>query len=55
LREHGDDEGLLSHLASHPDLQGRADAAIAASNVGSDYEPLMSPEEWQALQQICGL
>jgi Zn-dependent protease with chaperone function len=56
LRLKGDgpeDKTLLSHLASHPDLQGRADKAVAADSVGSDYQPVLSPSEWQALQQVC--
>lgn len=52
--EHGDEEGLLSHLASHPNLQGRADAAVAADRVGADYTPVLTPTEWQALRSICG-
>lgn len=55
LNEHGNEDGLLSHLASHPDLQGRADAAIAASKAEPDFQPVLSPTEWQALQQICGV
>lgn len=49
----GGDEGLLSHLASHPDLQGRYDAAVAANTVGDEYVPVLNAEEWQALRQIC--
>ncbi|MFT4716698.1 MAG: Zn-dependent protease with chaperone function [Paracoccaceae bacterium] len=55
LRADGEtDQGLLSHLASHPDTQGRADAAIAANKFGSYYDPILTPIEWQALRQICG-
>jgi Zn-dependent protease with chaperone function len=56
LRLKGDgpeDKSLMSHLASHPDLQGRADQAVAADTVGANYQPVMTPQEWQALQQVC--
>lgn len=50
----GQDKSLMSHLASHPDNQGRADAAVAADTVGTDYTPVLSPNEWRDLQQVCG-
>ena len=44
----------MSHLASHPNLDGRAIAAAAADIVGeSDYEPVLTTHEWYALQNIC--
>lgn len=46
--------GLLSHLASHPDLGGRAEAALAADRVGADYRPVLSEPQWRALRAICG-
>ena len=49
----GDDEGLMSHLASHPNLSLRAANARAADMFGEDYEPVLSKEEWAALQAIC--
>jgi beta-barrel assembly-enhancing protease len=52
--ENEGDESLLSHLASHPDVQGRVDAAVAADTVGSDYIPVLTAGEWLALQNICG-
>ena len=52
--EYGDSEGLLSHLASHPNLQGRADAAIAADSLnGLAYRSVLSPSEWSDLKKIC--
>ncbi len=51
--DYGDEEGLLSHLASHPDLQGRADAARAADTVGKDFEPVLTYLEWRQLKAIC--
>ena len=60
LREeagHGDDdeESVLSHLASHPDLRTRAMAAREADVIGDDpFTPVLSGEEWAALQAICG-
>ncbi len=51
----GESDGLMSHLASHPNLSARADAARAADRFGDgDYEPVLSDEEWEALQAICG-
>lgn len=46
--------GLSSHLRSHPDLQSRAEAARAQDrHAGKDYEPVLTPEEWISLRQIC--
>ncbi len=52
--EHGGQQGIMSHLASHPDLDGRARAAVAADVVGeASFEPVLSAEEWRALRRIC--
>jgi Zn-dependent protease with chaperone function len=52
--KHGDQEGFMSHLASHPNLDGRAAAAVAADVVGDGpYEPVLNAIEWRALQKIC--
>lgn len=52
--EVGETPPLLSHLASHPDLGARADAAIAADKIGnSPFVPVLEPQEWQALQGVC--
>jgi Zn-dependent protease with chaperone function len=54
LEEHGDADGLVSHLASHPDLRGRAEAARAADMVGTAaFTPVLSTKEWAALRAIC--
>ncbi len=53
LKDTGQDSGLLSHLARHPDLRGRADAARAANRVGGDFTPVLSATEWRNLQAIC--
>jgi len=56
LRLQGDaaeEPGLLSHLASHPDLRARAEAAIAADTVGKAYRPVLSAAQWRALRNIC--
>ena len=51
----GDDRGLLSHIASHPDLSGRAAQARAADTIGdAAFEPVLTASEWQDLRQICG-
>ena len=47
--------GLLSHIASHPDLASRAAAARAADVVGRrPWRPALSAAEWRALKGICG-
>ncbi len=48
-----EDTSLLSHLASHPDLKGRAQAAVDADQVGEVYTPVLSVTEWRDLQNIC--
>ncbi|MFT7028614.1 MAG: Zn-dependent protease with chaperone function [Paracoccaceae bacterium] len=46
--------GMMSHLASHPDSAGRADAARAADTVGTaPFTPALEDAQWIALQQIC--
>ncbi len=53
--QHGDVNRLLSHLVSHPDLDGRADAAVAADTVGDgDFTAVLDADEWAALRGICG-
>ena len=53
-KKYGDKQGLMSHLASHPNLTGRAKAARAASTVsGMNFEPILSKQEWQDLRGIC--
>lgn len=52
--EHGGQKGLMSHLATHPDLDGRARAAEAADVIGdATYTPVLTGAEWRALQKIC--
>ncbi|PIB23278.1 hypothetical protein BFP76_09725 [Amylibacter kogurei] len=52
--EHGDDDGFLSHIASHPALGERADNARGADTIAdSDFTPVLSDSEWQALRKIC--
>ena len=52
--EHGSGEGLLSQIASHPDLKGREEAAIDADVVGDgSFEPVLSSLEFAALKRIC--
>lgn len=51
---HGDQSGLMSHLASHPNLEGRALAARNADVIGGlAYKSVLLPEEWEALKRIC--
>ena len=52
--EYGGGPELLSHLASHPDLAGRAKAAHEADIIGDgSFEAALSPSEWDDLRQIC--
>ncbi|MGH1370324.1 MAG: M48 family metallopeptidase [Maritimibacter sp.] len=52
---HGDTEGFLSHLSSHPQMQARIEAAQAAADrAGNSFTPILSKDEWEALRGICG-
>jgi predicted Zn-dependent protease len=52
--KYGDTQGLLSHLASHPNLEGRANAALAADVIGDGtFDPVLSSAEWDDLRKIC--
>lgn len=46
--------GMLSHLATHPDLAGRADKARRADTIGDRaFEPALDDNDWLALKAIC--
>ncbi len=49
----GSSDGPMSHLASHPDIRARADAARAADVVKGDFIPILSAVQWQDLRDIC--
>ncbi len=50
----GDEPSFLSHLSTHPDLQGRADKTRAADTVGdAPFDPILTDQEWVALRNIC--
>jgi len=51
--QHGSAEGFGQHLASHPSLRARAEAAKDLEKP-ADYTPALSPEAFEDLQQICG-
>ncbi len=52
--KYGDGPKLLSHIASHPDLQGRADAANNADIIGkTSFDAVLSASEWKDLQGMC--
>lgn len=52
--EFGGEPSLLSHLASHPDLSGRALAAKTADTIGDKpYQAVLSASEWNDLKSIC--
>lgn len=53
-QKHGDAPGLLTHLSTHPDLDGRAAATRAADVIGGEaYDPVLNDQEWVALRNIC--
>ncbi len=53
-KKFGDQPGFLSHLASHPDMVGRAKAAKAADTIKDKaFVPILSASEWQDLRGIC--
>ncbi len=52
--EHGGGGRLMSHISSHPDLEGRENAAIAADVIGdAGFEPILTAAQWADLQNIC--
>ncbi len=53
--EHGDIDGPLKYLASHPNLSGRAERAKEADRIGAGiFKPVLSDRSWIALRNICG-
>jgi beta-barrel assembly-enhancing protease len=52
-KKYGEEKGLMSHLASHPDSLGRSEAARAANTVEGDFVPILTADEWASLQAIC--
>lgn len=53
-QEYGGEPDLLSHLASHPDLVGRVQAARDADTIGDKpFTPILSASEWADLRSIC--
>lgn len=54
MDKYGDAEGIMAHLASHPQLRDRIAAARDAS-AGQDFgPPSLDESEWAALKAICG-
>ncbi len=54
-KEVGEQPEFLTHLASHPDLDGRVAKAKAADQIGDQpFKPALSDQDWVALQEICG-
>ncbi len=53
-QEYGETEGVLELIASHPGLGVRAERAAAADRIGdSEFEPVITDQEWVALRGIC--
>lgn len=52
--KYGGGSKLLSHIASHPDLAGRAKAAHDADTIGDrPFEAILSASEWKDLRGMC--
>ena len=52
--EHGEMDGVLGLIASHPGLGLRAERAAAADQIGDGaFEPVINDQEWVALRGIC--
>jgi hypothetical protein len=49
-----EDESILRHFMSHPEMGDRMAASRAATPEGFVGTPILSAEEWVALQEICG-
>lgn len=53
-KEIGDEPEFLSHLASHPDLAGRATAARAADKIGdASFDAVLTAKQWADLKSMC--
>ncbi|WP_424944404.1 M48 family metallopeptidase [Aliiroseovarius crassostreae] len=52
--EHGDAEGFLAHLSTHPQMAKRILAAANATDEAEIYQPSLSAKDWRDLQEICG-
>ncbi|SPF78576.1 Metalloprotease LoiP [Aliiroseovarius pelagivivens] len=52
--EHGDAEGIVAHLASHPQMADRISAAQAAVDPNRDYDTILDAQTWRDLQTACG-
>lgn len=49
------DLGVFQHLSTHPETLTRIEASAAAAAVGfTPGDPVLSAEDWAALQRICG-
>lgn len=46
--------GLLAHLSTHPEMSARIEAATLA-DTGASVSPSLTPEEWDALRNICSV
>ncbi|MBT0959206.1 M48 family metallopeptidase [Alphaproteobacteria bacterium KMM 3653] len=53
--QHGDTEGVMEYISSHPNLASRAQAARDAETGAEGFEPVLNEEDWAALQAICRL
>ena len=52
--QHGDAQGPLRYLASHPGLAGRAQRAAAADTIGDGpFVPVLNDRDWVAMENIC--
>lgn len=53
-QEYGDAEGIVAHLASHPQMTDRISAAQAAVDPNRVYDTILDAQSWRDLQTACG-
>lgn len=53
LAQYGEEEGFVSHFASHPLMIDRIRAARDAAAKKAELAPLLTEREWAALRRIC--
>jgi Zn-dependent protease with chaperone function len=53
-KKYGDNDGIMKLISSHPGLDGRAQRAAAADQIGeATYDPALDDQDWVALRGIC--
>ncbi|MEM9438510.1 MAG: M48 family metallopeptidase [Pseudomonadota bacterium] len=52
-KEYGDVDGIVQHFLSHPSMADRIEAARQATPEDAIYSPVLTEDEWAALQSVC--